>query len=325
MPVATRTGYAFDSIVVLTNPVSKHASVANNRIGSLTKKYPGLVQVVETHKDPRASQRAILKKLAALCSNNKKPVLAVAGGDGTVNFVIQTIVDAATPPQVRDVPIVPLGTGNANDLAWMLYSNPADITHIFARGEPIHVRPLQCTVRPPKGPAAHFMAANYISFGATAHGAHELNKPEVREHPHRKAWYGDFVPDILAIRAALQAPPFHMQANGHKQRIHELLVGNGGRIAKFGKMPVKLGTSEMYVTLVEENWLGKSALTISALKLALGILPGTVMQGTPYTFEVLDDVAAQFDGEPTYIAAGSSVTVQPSDRAFRALTTKVPS
>jgi diacylglycerol kinase family enzyme len=238
-------------------------------------------------------------------------------------MALQSLTSPAVPAYIHDIPIVPMGTGNANDLAYMLYDDPTQLEEIFEHGKAITIRPLECIVTVPHGIPERRVAASYVSFGAMAYGAHELNKPEVRNHSHRAAWYGAFVPDFLAVRAAVQAPTFAIRHDSRLREMRDILIGNGERVAKVGKMPARLEKSELYVTMVEDNWLGRSTITLSAIRLALGQLPGELLRDTSFSFTTLEEVPAQFDGEPTYILPESHVVVGHAAATFKALSTKL--
>ena len=131
------TAYPFDRIIILHNPQSKNAATANVRIKHLRKRYDGQVRTVEIADELAVTRQLLLNVLSEEVADGKTPVLCIAGGDGTVNMALQSLTSPAVPKHIHDIPIVPMGTGNANDLAYMLYDDPGQIDDIFTNGTPI--------------------------------------------------------------------------------------------------------------------------------------------------------------------------------------------
>jgi diacylglycerol kinase family enzyme len=314
--------YDFDSVVVVTNPASRNAALANKRIAELQQFFPGCVHILETDPDLLITRQALLNVLAKQVHESKRSVLAIAGGDGTVNLVLRILVGPAIPDHIRKIPIVPLGTGHANDLAFMLYDDPSNLEHTIHKGHVVDMRPLECLIAAPGAIPERHVAASYMSFGATARGAYELNRPEVRKHAKVKTWYGDLMPEILAVRAATLAPTFKIEQDNKSYLMRDILIGNGDRIAKHGKLPTRLDRLELYVNMTEASWIGRSAIPLGAIKLALGMLPGKLLQDKSFTFTTLDKVTAQFDGEPVQVAAGSGITIAHTKATFLVLATR---
>jgi diacylglycerol kinase family enzyme len=331
--------YDFTNIVVLWNPKSKNIALADERYGQLEDLFPGegRVSKLETHKDLEVTRRIIIDRLAAELSVGNRPVLAIAGGDGTVNTAIQTITSPAlalphgvSGDDIRTVPIVPLGTGNANDLAYMLYEDPTDLAKIFTQGKSVDIRPLVVTVQPGKQGADRAVqrriAGCYTSFGATAEGARVFNEDTVRKYSQSDEVYLRHLPDFFAVAAAVQAVPFGIEHDDKRQQVLEILFGNGDRAAKRGRMPARLDKPELFVAKVaaRHKMIGGFVLFRSMFQMMRNKLPGKLLTaGEAYTFKVLDTVPAQCDGETWYARATSTITVSHSELSFRALTTKL--
>lgn len=71
------------------------------------------------------------EQLAAECSAERFDVIVAAGGDGTINEVINGL-----GPQSPPMAILPLGTANVFALEINLPGNPAGIANVIATGEP---------------------------------------------------------------------------------------------------------------------------------------------------------------------------------------------
>jgi diacylglycerol kinase family enzyme len=317
------SAYPFDCIIVVVNPASKQADIANKRIARLRKLYPNRpLHTVETTKDLEETHQKILRVLEREVKRGT-PVVGIAGGDGTVNTVLQLLADGHTPATVRQVPIVPLGTGNANDLAFMLYGTPAHPEHVFKEGTSVAIRPLVCTVKDPDGHTECWVASNYLSFGAMAHGAHELNKAAVRELGHHHHWYSGIAMDFQAVKAALRAPVFRIRQTGEEKALRDMVIGNGERVAKLGRMTARIDRADMYVFIVGHTRMGRGAMPLEYLKLILGLGPGRLLRNARFSFQVLEDVRAQYDGEPAVVKAGSTVTITHTKQTFQALSTRL--
>ncbi|HYH74732.1 MAG TPA: diacylglycerol kinase family protein [Candidatus Saccharimonadales bacterium] len=344
-PAELTKAHTFTTVVILHNAKSKQADVALERITTLQRLFPeqGNVEVIESHPDLEITRNTIHTTLITHLAAGREPLFAIAGGDGTVNMALQTIASKSTPSVIQDTILVPLGTGNANDLAHMLYHDPANVKELFLHGKSINIQPLEFLVIPagknPADPAVmriaeRHIASNYISLGASAQGARTLNKKSVRKqakgeggtgwlHKLGHKLYGQHVPDFLAFRAALQAPAFSIMLQGREIQIREILFGNGDRAAKLGRMPARLDKPELYTTMVRHHRFSSIALLVGAVQMFFGKLPGQVLNNPTYTFTVLEDVPVQYDGETSVIRAGSTVIISHADQAFRTLTTKL--
>lgn len=318
-------GYDFTNIIVLQNPKSKNVAFADERIATLEKLFPGKVdKPIDTHRKPELTRIAIVNRLTKEVEKGRRPIFAIAGGDGTVNTALESLVDPAADDRLRHIPLVPLGTGNANDLANMLFRDPTQLEEICTAGRTLDIHPLQVSIASPSGGRVRTLIAGcYVSFGASAQGAHKLNDPEVRRHAQSDKAFEQLLPDVFAMIAAVQAEPFTIEHAGKEYELREILFGNGDRAAKVGRMRARLDKPEIYTAMVRNRIFGRTALLRAAIQMIQGNLPGKLLEDESFSFVTRDTVPVQYDGETSYVLAGSTVTISHTDRAFRALSTRL--
>lgn len=332
--------FVFGDILILNNPASTGAkTLAQDRIAALERAYPGRIDVFNTEAELEVTRRLVLDKLygavgKAMDEGRPLPVLFVGGGDGTINLVLQILMSQGSADILRQIPILPLGSGNANDLARMLFKDVSNLVRVLKQGRVVDIPLLESIVIPPgikqesrEKLAIRRYASNYISVGAFAYGAIERNAKWVRDHPTKDYPFGigRNIQDFFAVRAAVQAPTFAAEREGKRYQLHEILIGNGDQVAKVFKMPAALAKPELYVAMVQERKiLGRLALASDIAHLLRGDMPGELLQGSEreFSFTVLDDVPIQYDGETAELHAGSEVLIRHAPQTFRTLTDK---
>lgn len=314
---------AYERLVVLVNPVSTQAPKAQTAIARLQARY-GTQRVTRIDTSPELAQT----RSDILATLQEHDILGIAGGDGTVNAAVQTLVSPSTPQAVSRTPILTFGTGNANDLAHTLHRDARSLVRVLEEGQAVAVHPLHCVMRQPGGIPENRYAACYASFGAVAHAAAYINAKEHRGNFFRQLPGVRHAIDVVAIGRALRhASLFTIAEDGQERQIFDRIISNGPRMARFGRFPVRLTEQEMYVATVASNSI--ATIARGARDLARGTLPGEfvrdhssveftiqhVQHGTP------DDpgyVYAQFDGETAAYPPGTSISVQQAARPFYA-------
>jgi diacylglycerol kinase family enzyme len=310
---------AFRRVIILRNPVSTHADQAKQRIAEIRELFGAAqVEVIDTARGGAQSNRALLRKHARKLG--PQTLLCIAAGDGTVGMVIETLVhDAGIPDEARRTPVLPLWSGNANDLAHMLNGNAYRnrLHEVLTNGTVIAVHPLACVLTPARGAPTTRIAACYASFGATAFAAARLNEPALRKNPLRRIPGIRHIVEFVAGFGALRnSPTFTVEEHGKTRNVYERTFTNGSRFAKVERLPLKLTDDAFLLHTLEE----KRILTVlPRMWEAMQKRFVSRFRNERTEFTVQQDILAQFDGETAEIAAGTTVCITLSDRPFYAL------
>jgi diacylglycerol kinase family enzyme len=317
--MTTKPLTTFTHALVLCNPVSTSAAQAKPRIVELQQFFgKEHVIIIETVAGGTEANRSLIRAHAKQLG--PRTLLCIAAGDGTVSMVVETLVqDAGLPEKARATPILPLWGGNANDLAHMLNGNVSRsrLREVLTWGSVIAIRPLACTLTNPDGAVETRIAACYASFGATAFAAARLNEPDVRSNRWQRVPGGRAVAEFVAgFLALVDAPAFIMKEQGSEKHIYERTFTNGSRFAKVERLPLKL-TDDAFLqhTLEEKRFLSVIPRMWEAMQKRLV----SRFRQNSAKFTIEQAVFAQFDGEPTKIAAGTEVDITLSSRPFYAL------
>lgn len=316
----------FDKLVVLRNPGSTRARDEMGLVYALESHFED-DQVYElfTHTDSGKTNdwlsEASKQNLLA-----PRTLLAVIAGDGTLNHVVNTILnDGNLKPRQRKTVILPLWGGNANDLARTLNGMPSrqQVHKIMRQGAVVAVHPIEFTLQTGKKTPSQRLALCYASFGASASVARAINASSFRKVT-LKTWPPlRFVRELaLVIKTLSQAPPFRVVdgPQGKPRRLFERVFLNGPRLAKVERASVRLTDQHFYVASVSRMRLGallQRALELSDRRFARKEATKKM------TFTVLSDILGQFDGEDTDIKANTNVTAEVHAEPFYALSVRL--
>jgi diacylglycerol kinase family enzyme len=308
----------YPHIVVLENPKSTNAQSSQQYVAAIQ-------EVCEDSTFERIKISADLPRtLAAHITDDT--LLCILGGDGTMNSVVQVLLgEASLSAKQRRVPVLPLWGGNANDLAHMLNGRPSHeaCQTIIETGNVLPIYPLRCTIKTEGKPVQTRYAICYVSFGATAHAAHELNKQVFRKNPLHNLPVGKIVSEAaVSLKALHDAPTFVVEHNGERKIVYDWIIGKGPRMAKLMRLPVALTDQTFYQGMVERKWLPDVA--VRAASMAWGSLSPT-KDKKPVTFTTTESIWAQFDGEPLRLPTHTKITISLSPKPFFALSTAVKS
>jgi len=309
----------FERVVILFNPNSTNAGRGRKRIAELQKTFGyDKVQVIETIKGGPEANRKLLKEHIGLLGPHC--LLGIAGGDGTVNMVIEFLVQSDDlSDHVRETPILPLWSGNANDLAHMLNGagQPKRLQKVLQQGEVVAVHPLSSTLSFPDGTEVTRIAACYASFGATAFAAAKLNEPFARHNILHRLPFGRTIHQIAtSFSALMEAPRFAVEEQGEQKIIYERTFANGSRFAKIDRIPLKLTEGSFILQTLEEKHLLRIAPNLYSM-MRKNLRERFLRDQAQFTITVA--TRAQFDGESIDIPAGTQVKVTLSERPFYAL------
>jgi len=310
----------FKHCVVVVNPDSSNYDRGQRFIRQLAELFPGKnFEIIEMRQTDYERPSWLITRLNAAI--DKKTLLAIAGGDGTNNLIVDSLLrSTAVSESTRQVAILPLWAGNANDLAHMANGNPpASIAAIIQNGTLAPVYPLSVSIQhgaktTPK------LAVCYASLGASAYVSARMSHPSYRRKRIYRLPGGRNLTDMASVtRAFIGAVTFESHINGTRRRIYDLVIINGPRMAKVSRIPVKLTDKNFYEMLV----VRKHPLILSYL---IQIIRGIAVERrthTERTLTVNEATWAQIDGEPLQIPGQTDITIKPYDQPFYLFTTKL--
>lgn len=313
----------FRRFLVVRNPVSTNAAMALKRITALKRAFPGAEHViVETLPGGRAANKALLEPHADKLGPDT--LLCIAGGDGTINMVLESLLgNPKLPARSRETPVLPLWGGNANDLAHMLNGagRKTDLPGLVRTGNVTKVYPLSCTLTDASGQARTHIAACYISFGASALTAQTLSTTFRARTLLSRMPVLRFIGELfIVVPAMTQAQTFLATEDGRHKTIYEYVFFNGPRFAKINGVKRRLGEQTFHRALVEHKRLS------NLLKSAVALMrpaEADKLRAVRTEFTALEATWVQFDGEATRVYAGTHVVVTVADRPFYALSRRV--
>jgi len=312
----------FKQVIILVNPWSTHIAAARQRIAQLqTVCKDCLVYILEIQNDPRHSTTELLDVYKHALG--PETLLCVAGGDGTVNAVVQYLMAETSPKKAAHTVVLPLWGGNANDLAHML-NGPAYLTsgkELLRKGKVVPIHPLKCELTNPDGKMEQYSASAYVGFGVSAMTAKRLNTLIHRNSAWHKYPGGRFIREfMIGAETFAKISTFHIREDGHDRAIYERIFINGSRIGKVQALPLKLTDKAFFNVTVQGR---KTKLLALGNYLREVFRRPTAELTTGATFVCLDHAWGQADGETFAVVPGTQVRVYRSEQPFYALSTKL--
>jgi diacylglycerol kinase family enzyme len=312
--------YKFSQIILAINPQSSNIQRIKARVIELGKLFPATpIETIETSRNSTEFHTRLQKKLTA-ASGLK--LLCIGGGDGTVNMVINGLLDATPPIDLKNVIVLPLWGGNANDFAYMLngYSSKIRMRTIFSNGSIVPIYPLKITITNPNAKNISAYAVCYASFGASAYAADQLTKSTEDKQFIGKSAIRTIMREFnYVVRAILDAPGFDADQEGHRIKIFEQVFSNGSRMAKVDRLPVKLTDRSFYRTIRSDK---PPTVMFYLLRLIRGKKLGEIRE-KPVRFTIKERAWAQFDGEVSILSKNTTVKVGQNNRPFYTISTKL--
>ncbi|HUB93388.1 MAG TPA: diacylglycerol kinase family protein [Verrucomicrobiae bacterium] len=312
----------FTKCVILRNPRSTQAIQARQRIEMLRELFEtDAITLFDTSPDGSEANRRLLQAHANLLGSHT--LLAIAGGDGTVNLAVDTLLDANRfTPEQQQTTILPLWGGNGNDLAYMLNGAPGHLSihDLLQTGRKVAVRPLHCEISV-DGIVANYTAICYASFGASAYAAHQLEERLRDTRPFFHMFgIARFVHELGMVSHAMrEAPRFVVEDSSTTHTVYERLFLNGPRLAKVNRGPLKLTDPQFYHITVDQKRLSSLAFHFSEMRKNPSRY--IVADGQAVSFTVHEPTWAQIDGEVMRLTAGTHVRVSLNDQPFYAQST----
>ena len=312
----------FKRCAVVVNPTSTNYNRGQHEIKQLANLFLiDNLEIIEVSSNDYTRPSWLITRLNAAV--DKKTLLAVAGGDGTLNLIVDTILRSTeVSDAVRKAVILPLWAGNANDLAHMANGNPpASMESLFKNATVATVYPLAVNTKH-RSKTTTKLAASYVSIGASAYVSARINHPSYRRRRLYRLPGGRNLTDMATVtRAFIWAATFESIIDGKRRRIYDIVMVNGSRMAKVSRIPVKLTDKSFYEMLV----VRKHPLILSSL---VQILRGILIERRTHTereLTVNETTWAQVDGEALRIPGETDVVVRHYDQPFYLLSTKLQS
>lgn len=316
----SRKKLPFNRCVVVVNPAASNYDRGQRLIRQLASLFPDKkFETIEMRLSDYERPSWLITRLNGAIE--KKTLLAIAGGDGTVNLIVDTLLrSSAISKAARESVILPLWAGNANDLSHMANGNPpSSIETIIKAAGIVKVYPLAVTTKHASKSSIK-LAVSYVSLGASAYASARISHPSHRKKRIYRFPGARNLTDMASVtRAFIGAPAFESTIDNAPRQIYDLAMINGSRIAKVNRIPVKLVDKNFYEILV----VRKHPLLISYLMQIIRGISVERQTHTERTLVIHEPTWAQIDGEPLQIPGQTDISVQPFYKPFNLLSTKL--
>ncbi len=321
-----QVGNQFDLIVVLHNPSSSQAELAEEHLTLLKhSKFGGIMlEPIKTRLDRETEEQELINKLWEY--EGQTILLITLGGDGTATRVLRPLLSDEL--NHLDIVTLPIACGDANDLAFMVNGDPnqTSLIEIIENGKIRRINPIDASFIAPDGDEYTIPAFSYVGFGNTAMLSHKFNGADYRAKIHGAGEYKRlFEQGKILIR---QMPKSKLEefsireSDGSTKEVHEITVVSGPRMAKLGKPDpgLKLTDPTLLKLTYEKGNFVKSASWMG--RLALGRLPGEYLyEGDAYDFLLESDVLMHADAEVRKIDKHTFVNIQQHKRTVSIIST----
>jgi diacylglycerol kinase family enzyme len=303
----------FDRCLIVINPSSSSYKRSDKLIASLEAAFQTKevvkFRVSKTELNSGAKLRRELRKL------DKSSLLAVIGGDGTVNAVVSELFRLKESGP-KNTTLLPLWGGNACDLAHMANGRRRNSArNILEAGKIVSMHPLEYALHNATKQETG-IALCYVSFGAVAHAAKQLEDSKVmgitKPIPGVR-----LVTEIgIGLKGLSKAKRFNIAAE-RKEKVYDLVYVNGPRIAKLYRTPARL-TSKGFVELKVRHKYPLFVTHVS--KLTRVWLRSTKAQKRE--LQLQQPTWMQYDGEVQRLDAKTAVRIKSARQSVRLLATK---
>lgn len=316
-----RSKRSFERCVVVVNPASTNYARGQRLIKQLSSLFPkDKFEVIELGISDYDRPSWLITRLNA--SIGRKTLLAIAGGDGTNNLIIDLLLRSSAISEIaRKAVVLPLWAGNANDLAHMANGGPPSVIKlIIEHGTATRVYPLAVYTRRANRTSVR-LAVCYVSLGASAYASARMSSPSHRRRRVYRVPGMRILSEMASVtRAFIGAATFESSINGQQRRIYDIVMINGSRMAKVNRFPVKITDKNFHEILV----VRKHPLIVSYF---VQIIRGIAVERRTHTERTLivnEPTWAQIDGEALQIPSDTHVTVRHYTKSFYLLQTKFP-
>lgn len=269
------------------------------------------------------AEKSLVKYIKEQTSNNKKVLVAVAGGDGTVSAVANILLATQDQAFLKSIYFLPLWGGNANDVATMLNGLSAQNTqhYLLARSSIVPIPTIEVRLKHGKRERVIY-ACGYASFGATAYAARQINDERLADKSIVRFFPPLFlVRELLAVfKALFNAPLFTAQHEGKETQHYEHTFINGSRIAKVNRVPISLSEPAFFHAAVDKK---HPSYFIELLRILFKRSHKEYVKRDTIALTVTEPVDAQIDGEVYRIKANTRVEVRTSSEFLYCVSTKL--
>jgi hypothetical protein len=304
----------FDRCLLVINPFGSSYKRSEKLRLSLSRNFPGdQLTVVRLTKAEFSSHKHLRKELAKL---DDTILLAIIGGDGTVRFVISELLQARSKKALKAT-ILPLWGGNASDLAHMANGRRrSSVRQILRRGQRVAVKPMEYTLRAGRKTEEGF-AMCYISFGAVASTAEVLDKSKLIRLTSKLPAVRLLAEVAVGFYGLARASRFLASATRQHEKLYDLLLINGPRMAKLYRTPAKLSSPDFIELIVRHKY---PLFVTHVSRLTRVWVRSTTIRQRQLT--VHEPTWMQTDGEVRKLEAETAVRIKPARQSLYLLVTK---
>jgi len=315
----TKWPHELTDIVSIANKRASHYERATRLLNSLStqlKLRPVEIDVVE--------HEQVLQKFLREHAKKHTILITIAGGDGTVSSVVNTLMRLQPQFPHNRYYILPLWGGNANDLAYMLngLSNATSSKRLLSESSTASIPLIQVEISNSGTEARTTFACCYASFGASAYAARRLDMYRFSTHKLLR-WLPPFLvlrELIFVLRAVAEAPLYLIEIEREEKTFYEHTIINGSRIAKVDRIPISLAQPEFFHALVTRK---EPSIIISLIRVMLGKPDVVYANRTKLQFKTKTPVDAQIDGEVLQLSANTHVSAKIVSNELRFISTKL--
>jgi diacylglycerol kinase family enzyme len=262
-----------------------------------------------------------LERYLANCHQQQVILVAIGGGDGSLNSVVNLLLQRVATKHAPRPYILPLWGGNANDFACMLnglrvFTGPKQL---LSKSAAVPIPLVKLRLAQP-GQTSTQYACCYASFGASAYAARQLDSKRFSS----RRFVRNF-PPILLLRelflvteALLAAPLQAVMLDEQETKFYEHTIVKGSRIAKVNRIPIELDEPAFFHALVTNK---NPSVIISVIRILLRKPDAQYSKKDHLSFTTKADLYTQIDGEASELPANTTVTASIVQTQLRFIST----
>jgi phosphatidylglycerophosphate synthase/diacylglycerol kinase family enzyme len=241
-------------------------------------------------------------------ANDTALLIAIAGGDGTVSSVVNSLVASLPEKYAFKLYILPLWGGNANDFSYMLNGLHSSMKpqRLLAHSAPIAIPFIKVDIATSKQTRSVY-ACCYASFGASAFAARRLDAQKFKTTSVMR-WFPPLlvVRELLfVIRAFIDSPVTVAEIDNKETSFYEHTLVNGSRLAKVNRIPIQIDEPAFFHAFVQRK---HPSILVTIGRIMLGRPDTVYAKKTTVQFTTRQSVDAQIDGEVIHLDANTKVT-----------------
>lgn len=309
--MAKRSTLEYDRCLLVVNPAGSSYRKGLKLRGSLERAFADrpltTLRLTQSELAHPSNLRRELKKLTT------DSLLTIIGGDGTVNMVMSELlkVEDSGP---RHTTVLPLWGGNACDLAHMANGRRRNSVRLILRnGKRTPAHPMKFTLTN-SGKTESGLAMCYISFGAVASTADVLDNSRLIRLTAGVPAVRLLAEVGVGLVGLIKAKRFQTKAG---EKLYDLLLINGPRIAKLYRTPAKLSAPDFVELRVKHKY---PVLLTHVTKLTRIWVRSATVKKRQLT--LTEPTWMQYDGEVRQLKKQTTVLIEPARQSVYLLTTK---